>query len=154
MICTKCFYDLLDEAFYKSPAKVCKECHKAQMRGHYQTPGYRKKIAEYQRDRLKVPENHAKHQARMAVRMALRSGELVKGTNCALCNTDKDIEAHHKDYSELLEVIWLCRNCHASYHAAEAIRQAQVKARGMSMPGSTDTSNHSIHYAILTKPLI
>lgn len=153
MICTKCFHDLPAGAFYKSPAKVCKECHKAQMKTHYQTLAYKTKNAGYQRGRLKGEENYAKHDARLAVRWALKTGKMVKETNCAFCNSDQDIEAHHRDYSKKLEVVWLCRNCHAIHHAAEAIKQKQVKDKGMSISGSTDDISHSIHYATINKNL-
>jgi len=149
VICTKCFRALRSEAFYKSPAKVCKECHKAQMRVHYQEPGFKTKNAERQRARLKDKGNYAKHDARMAVRQALERGEMVRESNCALCNSAEDIEAHHRDYSKKLEVIWLCRNCHAMHHAAEVIKQRQVKDKAMSISGSADDITHSIYYAIM-----
>ncbi len=151
MICTRCLQELPAEAFYKSPAKVCKECHKAQMKEHYQTPGYRAKNAGYQRARLDVPENLVKHKARQAVRGAVKRGEIIKERHCALCNSGQDIESHHRDYSKKLEVIWLCRNCHAIHHAAEAVKQANLKDKPMSKSSNDEDINHIIQYAILTK---
>ena len=146
MICRKCSRDLPGSAFYKTLRTKCKECHKSQMSAHYQRPGYKAKNAAYQRRRLKNEENHAKHMARRAVGNAVMLGKMTKGSNCALCNSGQDIEAHHRDYSKRLEVIWLCRNCHAIHHAAEAMKQRQVKDKAMSISGNTDDITHTIHY--------
>ena len=54
--------------------------------------------------------------ARAAVRRALRSGELVR-ESCRFCGAVHNIDAHHEDYSNPLEVWWLCRSCHKRRHA-------------------------------------
>ena len=64
------------------------------------------------RDRKKNPH---KAKARNAVKHALAKGILVKG-ECVTCGIDEDIHGHHEDYSKLLEVIWLCSQCHAKLH--------------------------------------
>ncbi len=146
MICRKCSRDLPGSAFYKTLRTKCKECHKAQMSAHYQRPEYKAKNAAYQRGRLNGAGNLEKHKARQAVRWAVKSGKIAKDGNCALCNSGQDIEAHHRDYSKKLEVIWLCRNCHAIHHAAEAIKQRRVQDKGMSILGDTDDITQFIHY--------
>lgn len=57
---------------------------------------------------------------------ALKRGELVMG-RCRMCDTDKDITAHHVDYSKPLEVRWLCKPCHESLHRAEIARRRRRK---------------------------
>lgn len=149
--CNDCERDLPQGAFYKLLRTTCKECQKAKMKEHYQTPGYKVKQAEYQRERLGNKENLDRHKVRQAVRRALKAGEITKAGNCVLCHADTGIEAHHANYDEPLEVTWLCRNCHASYHTTEAAKQAEVKARHMSISSKIKHINHIIQYAILTK---
>ena len=53
--------------------------------------------------------------ARDYVRRAIKRGRL-KRKACVSCGTNKDIHAHHKDYSKPLEVVWLCAKCHRITH--------------------------------------
>ena len=144
--CRKCDRDLPVEAFYKHPATVCKECHKARMLEYYRTPGYKAKNAGYQRKRLAVKENYAKHAARTAVSWALRTGRMTKPDFCTICGSDQEIEAHHEDYAKRLEVVWLCRPCHVKYHADKAAIQASLKIKSNTKPGVSDDINRNIHY--------
>ena len=50
-------------------------------------------------------------QARDNVKKAKEKG-VLKPEPCMICGTDKDIQAHHPDYSKPLDVQWLCRRCH------------------------------------------
>ena len=54
------------------------------------------------------------HCASEAVRLAVRSGELVKPTTCESCGQSEPyrIEAAHYDYARRLDVRWLCVLCH------------------------------------------
>jgi hypothetical protein len=61
--------------------------------------------------------------ARLAVRNALRRGEIVRGA-CEECGELKS-EAHHDDYSKPLSVRWLCRRHHQEFHlSAKATGQS------------------------------
>lgn len=57
-----------------------------------------------------------KANARGAVYDAVRSGVLVRPSMCA-CGTPR-VEAHHPDYSKPLDVVWLCKGCHAAEHSS------------------------------------
>ena len=46
---------------------------------------------------------------------ALRNGD-IKRMPCEICNTKKDIHAHHDNYYEPLKVRWLCRIHHIKEH--------------------------------------
>lgn len=48
---------------------------------------------------------------------AIRNGSLSRGTVCAFCESDQNIEAAHTDYGKPLEVLWLCRKCHRQWDA-------------------------------------
>ena len=43
----------------------------------------------------------------------IRKGEIVRPTICSRCKEEAYIEGHHYDYNKPLDVIWLCRKCHA-----------------------------------------
>ncbi len=45
-----------------------------------------------------------------------RDGRLDKSI-CALCASDQNVHAHHRDYSRPLDVVWLCAKCHHRVHA-------------------------------------
>ena len=153
MICYRCRQQKPAEAFYKTMPTKCKECQKAQMKAHYREPEYKRRNAEYQRERLQDAEKHAKHIARRTLGNAVRLGKVFKPDICLACGSDENVEAHHEDYSRPLEVEWWCRNCHATYHAEEAAKQRQVKDKDMSISGETDQVTHTIHYATINKNL-
>lgn len=59
-----------------------------------------------------------KRYARYAVKIAIKSGKLIRAEKCELCNEESPfIEAHHKDYGDPLNVNWLCRTCHCKVHS-------------------------------------
>jgi hypothetical protein len=55
--------------------------------------------------------------AQRMVRTAVQEGRLEKSDHCLRCGTeDVIIVGHHSDYSKPLDVVWLCRPCHAREH--------------------------------------
>lgn len=91
------------------------------------TPEGRKKEAQRQRKwREKNKEkyinhvrkwqktNKIKHNAHQMVHRAVERGFLIRKEYCERCNMKCKTEGHHEDYKKPLEVIWLCRLCHAS----------------------------------------
>lgn len=49
---------------------------------------------------------------RQKVFLALKAGTLVKPSRCSNCGEKRAILAHHEDYDQPLQVIWLCFSCH------------------------------------------
>ena len=82
-------------SYYKKPEVV------ARMRAH--TQSYRE-------------NNRGKNHAQQAVQYAVRVGKLKRPDKCTRCHKEGKVEAHHIDYSKQLEVIWVCRACHAFIH--------------------------------------
>lgn len=76
------------------------------------------------RFRAKSPEKVA---AQLAVQQAIRSGRLVRPESCSECGASCKPHGHHDDYSQPLIVRWLCRACHAAFHAG-----LRAAARGRS----------------------
>lgn len=56
-----------------------------------------------------------KYKAKTAVSNALRLHKLSK-ESCEFCGTIYNIEAHHHNYSQPLNVMWLCFQCHRMLH--------------------------------------
>ncbi len=62
--------------------------------------------------------NPDKKRAHHIVAAARKSGLLVPPERCADCGELSDkIRAHHEDYTQPLDVLWLCRECHRRRHA-------------------------------------
>lgn len=59
---------------------------------------------------------YLQHHAHLMTRLAVSHGDLTVAERCGFCMRIDKLEAHHPDYSKPLEVIWLCRSCHASTH--------------------------------------
>ena len=70
----------------------------------------RRTVAAYRR---KYPERTAAYNA---VARAIRMGKLLKPSRCQGCERAADLKAHHEDYSQKLDVIWLCARCHLHHH--------------------------------------
>lgn len=58
--------------------------------------------------------NPLKYVAHLAVKPAVKAGELER-KNCEVCCA-ADVDAHHDQYDEPLEVRWLCRRHHTRLH--------------------------------------
>lgn len=115
------------EGFYRGVSNRCKECHKSYVKAcrAANVDYYR----EYDRNRASLPhrkENAARVIARwkqehpdrraanVAVGNALRDGKIV-ALPCWICGAKA--EAHHPDYSQPLDVVWLCPAHHKQAHA-------------------------------------
>lgn len=77
---------------------------------------HRDSINAYRRVWSKLPINRAKNYTRKVTRILLARGELVKPLKCELCHKEKFLEAHHLDYSNPYDVLWLCKQCHEYVH--------------------------------------
>ena len=58
------------------------------------------------------------------LRKAVKAGQIVRPGKCQECSSAPRnrlghvmIEAHHPDYSKPLDVMWLCKPCHAAEHS-------------------------------------
>jgi hypothetical protein len=68
-------------------------------------------------ERLHAAYKRAQHAISM-VNSAVMRGALVRPLACPQCGSRRKIEAHHADYDKPLDVIWLCKRCHAKLHVA------------------------------------
>ena len=108
--------------------KVCVECkahqplnafpHNARGEGYQLKcrtcqPRYRRggrpELAKRRAWQRKNPEKRVAHKA---VEYAIARGDLVRPKICETCGASGRIEADHRDYSNFLNVQWLCCGCH------------------------------------------
>lgn len=74
-----------------------------QANGYANTKAYRKR-------------NREKIECHNFVRLAVKFKHLIGPNQCEKCKNDCTPQAHHHDYTKPLEVVWLCRKCHAKEH--------------------------------------
>lgn len=72
----------------------------------------------YHYKKIQVERYPEKIKARQRIYYHKRAGNIIPGV-CETCGTDKRIEAHHLDYDDPLNVIWLCNECHRELHQKE-----------------------------------
>lgn len=107
----------------------CKECTKRDVREHRAAND---SVREYDRQRASLPHRverakvingrwreafPERRAAHMAVQYAIRSGRMERQP-CWVCG--ERAEAHHPDYSQPLDVVWLCPRHHKQAHALVA----------------------------------
>jgi hypothetical protein len=142
--CKKCLKELPLSLFYKHKAmkdgllSFCIECVKNRVKVHREanleqikkydrlrgrTEKRKQKVKEYgKKNAKKLAEYHyewrkrnlMKARAHVKVARAVRKGILNKQC-CEICSNEK-VEAHHPNYNEPLNVVWLCRQHHAELH--------------------------------------
>lgn len=72
--------------------------------------------------------NREKIRANKAVYKAVMRGELVNPGRCSQCGGGGLIDAHHEDYTRVLDVIWLCRMCHAAKDIERRVNEIRADA--------------------------
>lgn len=131
--CFKCNLSQPLTEFYKHNAMAdgylnkCRTCTKKDANNHRSKNI--EKIRQYDRERSKNPQRIELHreQTKMwrmadkrrvkchnAVARAIKSGELTR-LPCSRCGEVKSL-AHHENYDEPLNVVWLCQPCHKERH--------------------------------------
>lgn len=133
--CFKCGRVLDIEEFYTHPGTKdghlgkCKECtrHDVITRSR-QNPekvrAYEKIRAQTekrkQNRRFYVKKYNQEHPERNAimlrVRRAIKKGVIVKPKTCCICGDETRLYAHHPNYNEPLNVIFVCQSCHRKIH--------------------------------------
>lgn len=80
---------------------------------------YNETHKQQKRDYDKIHMNKRNHETPQktvyATRLALRKIPLKEC--CEVCGSTENLERHHFDYSKPLEILCVCRNCHAKIHS-------------------------------------
>ena len=64
-----------------------------------------------------------KYKATAKINHLIEDGKLTKPNSCEVCGNVGRVEAHHRDYSKPLDVVWCCKKCH--YKLDEERRQKE-----------------------------
>lgn len=106
---------------------ICKLCTKSRIAKH--RAENIQQIREYDRKRSKLPhrleknklvafawkiKNPKRRNAQVILNNAIRSGKIISAP-CFVCG--EKAEAHHPDYDQPLDVVWLCPAHHKQLHA-------------------------------------
>lgn len=57
-----------------------------------------------------------RERARRQLLEAVWAGDITRPETCEECGSGGDIQAHHDDYAEPLDVVWVCPACHTAKH--------------------------------------
>lgn len=127
--CSSCKRDKGPEEFYKNRSKksglhsMCQACMLAYRKTSRQTVASRaidkatqkkywqSKVGRAVRKRYNQL-NREKKKAHNAVYYALKTSKLTRPSICESCQKECKPNGHHEDYSKLLDVEWLCDECH------------------------------------------
>ena len=114
--CNLCKEEKPVDLFYRKArgkggrSTYCKSC----CRGRWKwTPSKEAGRIRYHRRKEAHPEAV---RAADKVRYAIKTGKLKKPKYCQSCGVEQLLDGHHEDYTEPLEVVWLCRWCHVDLH--------------------------------------
>lgn len=92
----------------------CRPCNTKRLKKYRSTKEGRFKV--YQAVYRSIRKNSLHQLARYKVFFAVKKGVLKRPKVCPMCKKRKMIEAHHEDYTKPLQVVWMCRQCHADHH--------------------------------------
>jgi len=121
--CRVCSSKRGKDYYVKNKAR-CKELAKAYYENNIDKMRlYKKKWAEENKDRRRELwmeyhwRNPHKTYARQALYYEVKCGRIKRPLHCSECGCSSlKIEGHHDDYSKPLDVRWLCRDCHLTFH--------------------------------------
>ena len=130
-VCSACGVDKLREAFGEKGGfvrDICKPCAADAARARRRADPEAHRLAK-QATRKRNPGSHYAYntawaktergrlvgRVHQAVQRALKRGELFRSPTCEWCGRATGITAAHSDYSQPLDVKWLCRFCHARW---------------------------------------
>ena len=120
--CSKTYY-----TDHKAERKAYLDSHKeeikASKKAYYED--HKEEIKAYKKAYNKSPEGklvrkktEAKYLNAYRSRRCFRSHKTTPPTICTKCPSTNNIQAHHNDYNLPMEVIYLCRQCHADWHSS------------------------------------
>lgn len=145
-VCRGCGRKLPISEFYAHPMMAdkhlnfCKECIKAKASANRER--HLDRVREYDRERGKTEKRKEQRRAEakkrndevpgyraahLALLRAVKKGIVYKPEACQVCGRKCHPEAHHKDYVDKLNVVWLCRQCHSQYHQGKTERARAIQ---------------------------
>jgi len=96
-----------------------------------------------------VVSSQAKERARCRARNAVNDGSLSREP-CECCGVTENVHGHHDDYSEPLDVRWLCPACHSAEHTR--MREEDPTLSKVGRPANPEGSKQVL--VVLTDPTL
>jgi transcription elongation factor Elf1 len=133
-ICSQCKANKPVTEFYSKPngkpLHICKQCRQDRQRKVYlrRADYYKEWATTYHKKNAVLRQqisnswrarNPEKELAGQALRNAIAAGRIKRAQICSKCGSQKNIQAHHPDYSQPFQVEWFCSQCHAAHHRLE-----------------------------------
>ena len=114
----KSYYEKNKEAILaKQRAYTALNADKIRNRKRLYNSTHPRTLSQAYLDRIQRPDFILKNGARKILRNAVASGKVSKPLDCENCGVNNTVlEGHHEDYSNPLDVVWLCRRCHMALH--------------------------------------
>jgi hypothetical protein len=107
-------------------SRQCTKCKKVKVLSEFNKENRQNRLSDY-RSECKLCQytiqtkrywrEHHKPIAKSMAREAYKKGKLQKPLFCEYCGQVKSLDRHHPNYKKPLQIVWLCRKCHATEHA-------------------------------------
>lgn len=120
MICRKCLEDKVypDEFAKDSWKNVCRECYNLYMKHIHREQSNKIYFTDPEKNREKCKRHYYRHineyRVRAKTSWAIKTGRIIKEP-CKVCGNEK-VQAHHLDYNDPFNIVWLCRTHHKYFH--------------------------------------
>jgi hypothetical protein len=131
--CTQCKITKNLESFYRrsngrhlAACKTCenkrsnkwkennKERHRLSSKNYYEK--HKERYNELQRNKMKNDKDYRRKQSVIQeIKKAIKSRKLKKRDVCEICYASST-QCHHEDYNKPLDIVELCKDCHALLH--------------------------------------
>jgi hypothetical protein len=103
---------------------MCRECNTERAKKYRKTDTGRTNI--YKAVYKSIEKHREKQNARANLYYNVQKGKVIKPSKCQKCRKKAPLEAHHKDYSKPLDVIWVCKCCHVKLDKYLASRRRMM----------------------------
>lgn len=97
--------------------KLCYKCHERPRTAKYCNPCSAEYARKWRATHPLNEEQKRKDACRSYANVYLKRGKLSREP-CRQCGSH-DSQMHHPDYTQPLNVEWLCRKCHLAHHRSE-----------------------------------
>jgi len=103
------------------------------------------KIRWYTRRQHEWDHKLRRHRCGWLTSMAIRHGIIARPTHCQSCGTGCKPNAHHDDYSQVLDVRFYCRSCHNEADKAREERLGIERVRPTKRHDLTRAEHNRAH---------
>lgn len=99
---------------YNGHSYRCRKCNTAKVNRYLSTDNGKKKTYSA------INNYHRNNPEKVKARYLARRYNFIPDS-CSNCGLYGSVDGHHQDYSDPINVIWLCRECHADIHSGVVV---------------------------------